>query len=192
MDVPVRDASTVLLLRDGSDGLEVWLQRRPATMIFAANVHVFPGGAVEPDDAALEVGTDVLARHAKTWQDDDLLRVAALLGAAVRETREESGVWLDPAELVPWSRWVTPVGMPRRFDARFFLARCPGDQLPLVDTAEVVRASWFVVAGAVARFGAGDLPMWPPTIANLIALAPHDDVASALAAAPERIAAVQG
>lgn len=192
VDVPVRDAATVLLLRDGSDGLEVWLQRRPPTMVFAADVHVFPGGAVEPGDAACTVDEPTLTRHASVWQDADPVRVAALAGAAIREVREESGVQLDASALAPWSRWITPVGMPRRFDARFFLAACPGGQVPGADSHEVVLAGWLVVTSAVDRFERGELPMWPPTIANLVALAPHDDVASALAAAPDRIEAVQG
>src|SRR5882762_5856207 len=45
-----RPASTVVLLRSGEDGLEVLLTHRPATMAFAGDMHVFPGGAVDPAD----------------------------------------------------------------------------------------------------------------------------------------------
>lgn len=190
--MPVRDASTVVLLRDGSDGLEVWLQRRASTMVFAADMHAFPGGAVDPADATADVGSADLARHARAWGDGDHVLVAALVAAAVRETWEESGVRVDPAALVPWARWVTPPGPPRRFDARFYVARCPDDAEPMPSAAEVAHGEWVVVAAAVEQHAAGDLPMWPPTISTLIELAAFDDVAAALAAAPEQIQAVTG
>lgn len=51
--VAVRDAATVVLLRDTGSGPEVFLQRRAATMVFAAGMMVFPGGAHDPDDPDL-------------------------------------------------------------------------------------------------------------------------------------------
>ena len=47
---PPRHAATVVLLRDAAGGPEVYLLRRAATMAFAAGMHVFPGGAVDPRD----------------------------------------------------------------------------------------------------------------------------------------------
>ena len=49
-------ASTVVLVREGSDGPEVFLMRRQLTMAFAAGMHVFPGGSVDPRDAAQAPG----------------------------------------------------------------------------------------------------------------------------------------
>src|SRR3954470_12515315 len=48
-----RHASTVVLLRDGTSGLEAYLLRRQKTMAFAAGMYVFPGGAVAPRDETL-------------------------------------------------------------------------------------------------------------------------------------------
>src|SRR5207249_10564326 len=48
--VEPQPASTVVLLRSGRDGLEVLLTRRPSSMAFAAGMHVFPGGRVDPGD----------------------------------------------------------------------------------------------------------------------------------------------
>jgi 8-oxo-dGTP pyrophosphatase MutT (NUDIX family) len=190
VEVPVRDASTVVLLRDGTDGLEVWLQRRASTMVFAADMHAFPGGAVDAEDAEADLpGVDV-PHHGRVWSDPDESRVRSLVAAAVRETEEECGVELSPASLVPWARWITPVGSSRRYDARFFLTRCPGGAEPHPTAAEVAHADWVVVSAAVERFAAGQLAMWPPTIATLVELAAFDDVAAALAAAPRQIEAV--
>lgn len=87
-----RDAATVCLLRDRPTGLEVFMLRRPDTMRFAPGVHVFPGGAVEDDDARVPVavGADWSALGVRAATD----RPVALVAAAVRETFEECGVLL--------------------------------------------------------------------------------------------------
>ncbi len=93
--VPARDAATVLLLRDGSAGPEVYLLRRVPTMAFAPGMAVFPGGAVDPrdDDPALPwAGPPARSWAAALGGDAPLAR--ALVCAAVRETFEECGVLL--------------------------------------------------------------------------------------------------
>jgi 8-oxo-dGTP pyrophosphatase MutT (NUDIX family) len=92
-EVPIRDAATVILLRDGTDGLEAWLLTRVTQMVFAAGMTVFPGGRVDAADASLPVaGADVAALAERSGCDEETAR--ALLGAAVRETFEETGVLL--------------------------------------------------------------------------------------------------
>lgn len=92
-DVPIRDAATVVLLRDGAAGVEVWLLTRVTGMAFAAGMSVFPGGRVDDSDAALPItGADIPAMAARFGCSQDTMR--ALLGAAVRETFEETGVLL--------------------------------------------------------------------------------------------------
>jgi 8-oxo-dGTP pyrophosphatase MutT (NUDIX family) len=91
--VPVRDAATVVLLRDGADGLEAWLLTRVTQMAFAAGMTVFPGGRVDDADADLPMhGGDVAALAARSGTSEATAR--SLLGAAVRETFEETGVLL--------------------------------------------------------------------------------------------------
>ncbi len=90
-----RHAATVVLLRDATAGPEVYLLRRAATMAFAAGMHVFPGGSVDPRDG--ETATAWSGPPAAQWAawlgcDEPLAR--ALVCAAVRETFEESGVLL--------------------------------------------------------------------------------------------------
>lgn len=190
-DQPIRPAATVVLLRDGADGLEVWLQQRATTLAFAAGMYAFPGGRVDEAEDTSQVVHDV-SHAAAVWGDDDVEVTRAHVAAAVRETWEESGVRLDASTLVPWTRWVTPPGETRRFDARFYLARCPVDQGPQPLTGEVAAGQWFVVHAAVEAFSTGDLPMWPPTISTLASLTAFDDVSAALAAAPSHIEAVAG
>ena len=90
-----RDAATVILLRDGDQGLEIFLQRRVAAMAFAAGMTVFPGGGVDKRDADASVSW--AGPPAADWADwfggtESVAR--ALVCAAVRETFEESGVLL--------------------------------------------------------------------------------------------------
>ncbi len=90
-----RDASTVMLVRDGASGPEVFMQRRVQAMAFAAGMTVFPGGGVDPSDAQAEIawaGPDPVwwGRRFGT----DAARAQALVCAAVRETFEECGVLL--------------------------------------------------------------------------------------------------
>ncbi len=93
---PTRDAATVVLLRDGQDGLEAYLLRRVTSMAFAAGMHVFPGGSVDPRDTALPdarwTGPPAAAWTGILSAEEPLAR--ALVCAAVRETFEESGVLL--------------------------------------------------------------------------------------------------
>jgi 8-oxo-dGTP pyrophosphatase MutT (NUDIX family) len=93
--VQPRDAATVVLLRDGAAGLEVYLLRRRTTMAFGAGMHVFPGGSVDPRDR--DGGGGWVGPPPEEWAGifscaPEL--AAALVCAAVRETFEESGVLL--------------------------------------------------------------------------------------------------
>ncbi len=90
-----RNAATVVLLRGGSEGPEVYLLRRQTSMAFAAGMCVFPGGGVDPRDFDHEIawaGPSPDEWAARLGTDGATAR--ALVCAAVRETFEESGVLL--------------------------------------------------------------------------------------------------
>jgi len=91
---PVRDAATVVLLRDGAAGIEAWLLTRAAAMVFAAGMSVFPGGRVDSEDAALPIAGGDLDEMALRF-GCDRAAATALVGAGVRETFEETGVLLS-------------------------------------------------------------------------------------------------
>jgi 8-oxo-dGTP pyrophosphatase MutT (NUDIX family) len=80
-----RPAATILLLRDGSAGLEVFMVVRHHAIDFASGALVFPGGRVEDDDHLL---ASRLAADGAAGPD------SALRIAAIRETFEECGVLL--------------------------------------------------------------------------------------------------
>ncbi|NJC69270.1 NUDIX hydrolase [Planosporangium thailandense] len=88
-------ASTVLLLREGEPGLEVYLIRRASTMAFAAGMHAFPGGTVDPRDTEVQpawTGPTPAEWATRLGLSEPLAR--AVVSAAVREVFEECGVLL--------------------------------------------------------------------------------------------------
>jgi 8-oxo-dGTP pyrophosphatase MutT (NUDIX family) len=90
-----RQAATVLVLRDGAPGLEVYLQRRTKGMPFAGGMTAYPGGGVDPRDGDTEIawsGPPPVEWAAAFGCDERTAR--ELVCAAVRETFEEAGVLL--------------------------------------------------------------------------------------------------
>ena len=158
---PPRDAATVVVLRDAGAGMEVYLVKRSREVDFMANAHVFPGGRLDAADGSLEA-------------------------CAVRETYEEAGLRLDPAALVPWVRWITPEISPRRFDARFYLARMPEGQEPKVDGREAVEGCWIAPRAALGDWEAGGMQLAPATAKSIEMLCAFASVAEALAEAARR------
>jgi 8-oxo-dGTP pyrophosphatase MutT (NUDIX family) len=90
-----RHAATVVLLREGQAGPEVYLLRRQTSMAFAGGMCVFPGGGVDPrdHDASVSWAGPSPAEWARRLGCGESL-ARALVCAAVRETFEESGVLL--------------------------------------------------------------------------------------------------
>jgi 8-oxo-dGTP pyrophosphatase MutT (NUDIX family) len=156
-----RRAATVILLRGGTDALEVLLVRRTPEAKFMGGVWVFPGGAVDADDG----------------EGEDAVRAAA-----IRELHEEAGIALkDPRELVAFSRWITPAEVKIRFDTHFFLAPLPLGQEPRIDGEECVDLGWFTPQAALDAHAAGSIVLVFPTIAHLQRLVPFASVDALLA-----------
>ena len=149
--------------------------RRPLTMAFAPGMHVFPGGAVDDDDASVELDLDA-----------DSIFAAPLVFAAIRETWEECGVRLEPRALKPWTHWVTPEVESRRFDTRFFAAQLPHGQEARVITDETDHAEWLTPSRALAEHAADRMPMLAPTTTTLRELADFETAEAALLSAQHR------
>jgi 8-oxo-dGTP pyrophosphatase MutT (NUDIX family) len=151
-----RQAASLLLLRDSPDGPEVLLVQRNPAQRFMGGAWVFPGGAVHAEDADHAV-------------------------AAVRELREEAGITLpDDAEIVPWSRWITPEQVKVRFDTWFFVAEAPPGAEATADGGECVDARWLRPAAALEAHARDELMLVFPTIKHLEAVGQAESVADAL------------
>ena len=169
-----RPAATIILLRRGARhadrALEVLLARRTDSARFMPGVWVFPGGAVDPDE--LDQGDEEAAHRA----------------CAARELAEEVGIELgDEAELVPWSRWITPDPAKVRFHTRFYVALAPPHAAPEPDASEITEVAWIAPADALERHAAGELKLVFPTIKNLEDLVPCASAEEALGAARGRV-----
>lgn len=180
VDVAPMTAVSVLPLRDGPNGLQVFVQYRAATMDFAAGAVVFPGGRVDAGDRPIAVPDD----HLDAWAATQLPAAGVLAAAAIREVAEECGVAMSPGDLVPWDDWVTPPGGRRRFDVAFYLTAARPTQHWRNSTTEAVRADWRRPADLLQDALVGTVRLMPPTRALLVELATLPDVASALAARP--------
>jgi 8-oxo-dGTP pyrophosphatase MutT (NUDIX family) len=159
-----KPSGTVVAVRDAAGGLEVLLLQRAVRPGQDGQAPwVFPGGKVEPADAA-RGGDDPehAARH-----------------AAVREAHEEAGLRLEPSGLVTISRWITPAVRTKRFDTWFFLAAVSGDAAIVVDGHEIGDHAWLAPGEALERYRAGALSLAPPTFVTVTWLEHHADSASA-------------
>ncbi len=186
----LRPATTVVLLRPSPEGFEVFLVQRNRAVGFMPNAWVFPGGRVDEQDSQVPAdrvsgGDRVVVRWGIPEEE-----ARAFLIAAVRETFEESGLWLggrppasdarakllagggfsetiaeatiDLDRLWPWAWWVTPEVEPRRFDTRFLVAIAPEGEA-VHDEGETVASRWIRPEEAVALAESSELPMAPPT-----------------------------
>jgi glyoxylase-like metal-dependent hydrolase (beta-lactamase superfamily II)/8-oxo-dGTP pyrophosphatase MutT (NUDIX family) len=222
--VSVRSASTLVLLRDAPQGMEVLLLRRvERSGDRSSGAYVFPGGVLDAGDArhhACCAGLDDATASAR-------LNVAANgldhYVAAIRECFEEAGVLVacdaegeplaldahDPAliaelrarlrrgetdlsalcarlgarlaahSLAYYSHWLTPPGLPKRFDTRFFVAAMPPRQEVVPDRDETLEHCWLRPADALAR--AQELRLPNPTRRTLAALAGFASAADCIA-----------
>ena len=91
----------------------------------------------------------------------------------------------DPAELVPFARWITPAEVKVRYDTWFYLALAPSHSSPEPDGEEIVETAWLTPAEALARHGRGEMLLVFPTIHKLQVLSKYETAEEALAAARE-------
>jgi 8-oxo-dGTP pyrophosphatase MutT (NUDIX family) len=154
--------------------------RRTEAASFMPGAWVFPGGAVDASEATS--GRSGGAPGEALDADERAHRACA-----IRELREEAGIELPAtAELVPWSRWITPEPSAVRFDTRFYVALAPAHSPPRPDGVEVTAAEWFRPPEALERHAAGELEMVFPTIRHLESLLPYRSAEEVLAAAAGR------
>lgn len=201
-------AATLVIFRDADGPPELLMVERARAMAFAGGALVFPGGRIDPGDAAL---ASVLGAP-----DDDIDDLAARI-AAVRETIEEAGLpvglnalpspaalaairtglhagdplaallhahglSLDLSRLVPFARWRPLHRLMRIFDTRFYLARLPdGAPDPVVDATENTRVFWRSARGVLDDADSGAARIIFPTRRNLERLALFGSFADAVA-----------
>ena len=203
-------AATVLLLREGPEGLEVLMTRRAQSASFAPGAYVFPGGGIDAADAKAHPH----AKRRATQNDVHLTQAIA----AIRESFEELGILLarhphgqmaNTADIAALDRhaspdtfatqcadhgltlaadevfvlahWITDRDLPRRFDVPFLVARMPDGQTPVADEKEQFEPVWVRPADALARHAEGQFFLIFPTIRTLERLQRYGSVSQVLA-----------
>lgn len=190
-----------------------WVKRNPKLM-FMGGFHSFPGGQLDPSDAAVPVVNSddtesaamracatreffeeagvLLARGAEalsTEQIASLRRVVMQKEKTFNQIFEDHRLEIDASLLIPSGRWVTPPFAPRRFDTWFFLRWLEEDQEPQVIHGELESGEWIRPADALERWNHGEIIMAPPTLHIIRTLARFsdrvDDYPEALTAVPE-------
>jgi len=114
-------------------------------------------------------GSSLAVPAGPSWDEDRAALAAGTLTLA--ELLSRRGLVVRADLLVPWARWVTPEGEPRRFDARFFAAALPGGQQAVGHEAEAEHVAWLRPAAAIDAARAGEISLLPPTAATLSHLA---------------------
>lgn len=194
-------AATLVLLREGAAAPEIFMQARAQTMGFAAGMMVFPGGKVDAHDFELAASPlvrgsaaeaeDAAARVAAIRESFEEAGVLLTEGPTIGErdftaaqpaiaSRELSfgeflsryGQVIDFDVLVPFTRWIPPANVGhRRYDTRFYLARCPVEAVAGHDGYEATTSYWITASEALKRADKGEAQVIFPTRRNLERLA---------------------
>jgi 8-oxo-dGTP pyrophosphatase MutT (NUDIX family) len=200
----VRDRPT----GDGPTELELLAIERAKGMGFAGGAVAFPGGKVDATDNPagpsfagfegldpLDAISRVTAAREAFEESGILLSSGPPVAAGDRaRLRPESdshqigfaellssiGHRLDAGSLVPFARWLPPIGLHKRFDTLFYVAALPEGEVMLADGYEAVHARWATPAELLADADAGRISLLFPTRCNLARLAQFDTVAGLL------------
>jgi 8-oxo-dGTP pyrophosphatase MutT (NUDIX family) len=210
-------ASTVLIIRDGLSGLEVFMVVRHHEIDFAAGALVFPGGKVDQSDydkklnqyfcqdetsdresipfkiAAVRecfeeanvlfaknkggkkiIGQDQLSKL-KKWRDAFIHQSASMY-----EFGRSENLLFSIDSLIPFSHWVTPRKVPKRFDTRFYIAAAPKGHRGQHDGNESVDSIWINPQQALDDCLSGKRNIIFPTRLNLEQLNQSKTVAEAI------------
>jgi 8-oxo-dGTP pyrophosphatase MutT (NUDIX family) len=208
--VAPRDAATLVLVREGARGVEVFCVQRHQKSGFLGGAIVFPGGKVDPTDedarwearvtASAFTGVErtlAIAACRESLEEAAILPVEGnaltheeLLAMRARAKSEsfcalleERGVRVDLGKLRLFARWITPIAESRRFDTRFFICAAPDGQRGAHDERETSASFWATPREVLARFDRDEVQLAPPTHRTLEVLAPARDTREALAIA---------
>jgi len=182
--------------------------RRPRGAAFMADAFVFPGGSVDEGDklpssdacciaairelfeeAGVLLAVDQSRAPVRTDGDawfDEARRAIKEGKRTFRELLDERGLALAVDELAFFARWITPSSEPRRFDARFFLARMPPGQTARFDETELKEQRWATPRALLDDHARGGIKLPPPTLWHLRDLSRRASIDEALAWARAR------
>lgn len=168
----IQYAATVIVLRNDHRGPQVLLQHRHPRLRFMGDYWAFPGGRLDPGDLDATVVAPALVTEVLSCdvQPVDEPTARGLVAAALRELREEAGILVTPRRLpsmIYWARWITPSGLPRRFDTHFFAVEVGADVPAIPADGESTEARWMAPCEAIAAGECGAMKLAAPTLISL-------------------------
>jgi 8-oxo-dGTP pyrophosphatase MutT (NUDIX family) len=174
--VELRRAASVLVGRDGRDGLELLVMERTTTHRFLPGYVAFPGGAVDVEDAEIAgrwFGSAAESSRACAVRELVEECSLAVTGEGVRESVSLDVVEAAPptvAQLADIAHWVAPEDVPVRFDARYYAVAAPPGLEPKPDGNEAALAWWERVPVLLEDWEAERRKLYWPTYFTLRAL----------------------
>lgn len=202
-----RPSTTVLLVRDGTNGLEVLMVVRNPESHYSSAL-VFPGGVIDAEDAddawldflegadgldatertrrvaglrELHEETGLLLLDSPEWRPDTGAELRSFLDVVRR-----SGGKLGVSTMAPFAHWVTPEGSPKRFDTHFCLCWAATELTAISDGRETVAVEWLRPLDAIALGASNRRNLLFPTKCQLDLLAQSSTVDEAVTAARGR------
>ena len=209
---PAKPSASIILLRDGDQGVELFVVRRNQQMRFAAGATAFPGGALDQQDIdfanRLNSGDEILPFRINAirelFEETGMLFAADSAGnllsakavnnlshyrellvseqLSFEQFLAQENLTLMTNKLVHFACWVAPEIVEHRFATDFFLAPQPSDQQSEPDTGELDAAYWSPLTVLMNELRNGEISMLFPTEMNCLRLMQHQTVAEIFAA----------
>jgi 8-oxo-dGTP pyrophosphatase MutT (NUDIX family) len=139
------------------------------------------------EEAGLLIACDAEGDAMRVSDADDLERLAAHRRAVnaneldFLSIMKSEGLLLDLRGLEYLAHWITPIGLPRRYDTRFFVALAPSGQFATHDAGETVADKWLRPQEALEAHARGEFDMMFPTIRTLESIAHFENANDVLA-----------
>ena len=165
-------AATVVLARAAllGDGIEILLMLRNSKLVFHGGHWVFPGGKIDAQDYE---------------PDEPANEYKAALNAAVRETKEEACIDIEPQALIHTAHWTTPEHLPRRYSTWFFVCPIMSPVKVQVDNSEMLDHRWLSPANALEAASTGEIELPRPTLTTLRDIASYQSLAQLMQGAAD-------
>ena len=165
----MREAASLVVGRDGPDGLEVLVLERGPSSRFLPGYVAFPGGSVDRIDESYAqrwFGTASESRRACAVRElvEEVSFVLTARGLGSGEALEEVDASPPGADQLPEiAHWIAPARVPVRFDARFFAVRASEGLQPRPDGSETAAAWWMSPVRLLEDWSDGRRRLYWPT-----------------------------
>ena len=133
------------------------------------------------DESPLLIQSDATDRF-DTYRDE--LNASEI---ELKHILEQENLLADVGQMHYIARWITPMGPPRRFDARFFIARIPSNQIPQHDDSELVNSAWLTPKEILEKIEREEMVLMTVTERMIRSLALFDNASQVIESAGKNL-----